>query len=485
MPLNSLTIYGILDVRESLKIKEKDVFDESNFDKVANGLTGYTGSAGGIGDTGTRGYTGSLGYQGSRGALGAQGDPTTGFKGSRGYTGSASTSVGLVGYQGSKGSIGDTGFTGSIGFTGSKGYTGSRLGAVGARGATGFKGSRGYTGSSTGFTGSRGDTGDIGYTGSRGPLGAQGNTGATGFTGSIGPTGGTGIAGFKGSRGYTGSRGSTGFKGSFGYTGSQGLITKEAYKWELIRSRAASTTLSLIGSGATEATFAIDTGTISAGDIIAMELNNSSSVSANSTPKVMMFMIANDSTVTEVDHQHGWTAGNINETPDPDYWYSYLFTFGVAYASTTTLRFDNMYTTTMFWSATSWGSTIFDLTSLSLYGGRIWRLVPNESSDTVSNPSIGAFGTCLYNSGLDISTIDVSVTNNHDESAVIQFDSTSFISSSAQEVVVAAGQSRTFTATFSGNISFSNRTVAARAVVGSKQSSTVTRTESISFCAAV
>jgi hypothetical protein len=450
--------------------------------KGSLGTRGYTGSQGFTGSIGEQGYRGSVGdtgFKGSRGALGDQG--FTGSRGALGITGSVGFK-GSVGYRGSRGDQGYTGSLGATGFTGSKGFTGSRLGATGAIGDTGYQGSRGYTGSSTG---AKGPSGDTGYKGSQGNRGATGAIGDTGFTGSLGDVGFTGSVGFRGSvgvQGSVGARGLTGFKGSRGYTGSRGFLTLEGFRWEPIRTRAASTSLDLIGSGGTAATISIGTGTIAAGDVIAMELNSDASVSTDSTPKVIMFTIANDSTPIEVEHQHGWTSGFIQT--DVNFWYNYLRAFGVAYASTTSIRFDRMYSTTMFLSGTSWGSTTLDTTNLSLYGGRMWKLTPNQSIDTVANPSIGTgFGnTCTYFSFENQSTISVTVTNNHDQSAVIQFDSTSFISSNASEVVVAANSSRTFTGTFIGDISGSSRTVAARAVVGSKQSTTVTKTETISFC---
>lgn len=144
-----------------------------------------------------------------------------------------------------------------------------------------------------------------------------------------------------------------------------------------------------------------------------------------------------------------------------------------------------MYVTNIFWSATSWGSTILDLQNLSLYGGRMWKLVPNDSSDAnPSNPSItaGFASSCQYSSTFNQSFLYVTVTNNHDQTAVIQFDEGSVISSGAQEAALAPGQSRTFQGTYAGNISLSNQTVAVRAYVGGNFSSTVTRTESVSFC---
>lgn len=241
--------------------------------------------------------------------------------------------------------------------------------------------------------------------------------------------------------------------------------------------------MTFVASGSTEGTVSISTGTISAGDIIAAEINNTSSVSVDSTPKVMMFTIANDSTVTEMDHQHGWTTGNISETPDPDWYYYYLFSFAAAYASSTTIRFDNSYVTTIFASATSWGSTIFGLSSQQLYVGRIWKLTPNNATDSISAPTIGSFSTCFYDSFLNVSYINATITNNHDQTAIIQYDTTSFISSSAQEIAIPAGQSQSIQFVFSGNIQFSSRTIAARASVNGNFSTTTTRTESISFCA--
>lgn len=476
---------GSVGFRGSLGAQGDIGFNGSIGFKGSLGPRGYTGSKGFTGSTGEQGYRGSVGDNGLTGIQGAVGERGyTGSRGPLGLTGSAGY-TGSTGFRGSLGAQGDLGYTGSVGFTGSKGYTGSRLGSVGLRGSLGYRGSQGYTGSSTGPTGYTGSEGIPGFQGSRGPLGLQGSVGPTGYTGSAGFTGSVGATGVQGVRGSVGARGPVGFRGSVGYTGSRGLITLEGYKWEPIRTRTSGTSLTLIGTGTTEATFAISTGTIAAGDVIAMELNSSASVSTDSTPKIMMFMIANDSTVTEVDHQHGWTEGFINETPEPDFWYSYLRTFGVAYASTTTLRFDNMHTTSIFWSATSWGSTILDLTNLSLYGGRMWKLVPNDSSDAnPSNPTIssGFGGTCTYFSFENQSVLSVNVTNNHDQTAIIQFDSTSFISSGAQEVALAPGQTRTFTATFAGNITGTSRTVAARAYVGGNFSQTVTRTETVFFC---
>lgn len=503
----------------SAKIQNNDILSDFNFDPAnfpdmkgtvgANGYQGSVGYTGSKGDIGTTGYTGSVGYQGSLGPIGDTGGVgytgsvgvtglngsvgatgytgSVGFKGSRGatgnrgplgYTGSAGYqgSVGPLGYQGSRGA---TGAQGATGYTGSSGYQGSQSPSVGFTGSTGLIGDRGYSGSVSTVTGYTGSIGDIGNTGIVGYTGSRGTTGYTGSVGDRGNTGATGTSGYQGSRGATGNRGPTGYTGSRGNTGSAGIISVAAYQWEPIRTRSSSSNLTYLGSGATASSISVSTGTVAAGDVIAMELNNIAGVSTDSTPKVMIFSLGSDTTPTELDSQHGWTNGVISAGS-----YFYLRTFGVGYGNTTTVNFNSMYTTTMFASADpSWLSTMFDITNLTLYGGRMWKLVPNDATDTVSNPSIGAFGACFYDSFLDISSIFISITNNHDQSAVIQYDTTSFISSNAKEIVVAAGASANLEFIWSGNIQLSSRTVAARAVVGGNQSSTITRTESVSFCA--
>ena len=99
------------------------------------------------------------------------------------------------------------------------GYSGSR----GQLGATGFTGSTGTQGV-VGFVGSRGAFDAVGFTGSRGITGYTGSTGTQGQVGFVGSQGITGYTGSTGTQGITGYTGSTGTQGQVGFVGSQGVV---------------------------------------------------------------------------------------------------------------------------------------------------------------------------------------------------------------------------------------------------------------------
>ena len=157
------------------------------------------------GPTGSTGPSpGSTGPSGSTGPTGAIGTGPTGPTGSQGPSGSNSTATGPTGRTGpagppgnsvtgptGAGNTGPTGNTGPLG-TGPTGSIGPDSTVTGPTGATGIgqTGPTGNTGPSGGPTGPSGPTGFNGTTGTTGPTGpGVGSTGATGATGSTGATG--------------------------------------------------------------------------------------------------------------------------------------------------------------------------------------------------------------------------------------------------------------------------------------------------------
>ena len=168
------------------------------------GLSGPTGPQGPTAATGPQGPTGPTGPTAPTGPQGPTG--VTGPQGPTGITGPTGP-TGLTGKQGATGptgptAIGPTGATGPVGASGPPGNQGPT-------GATGFTGPVGVTGPpSGGPTGPTGPTG-LGPTGTQGPTGGTaGLTGPTGPTGTLGPTGGT--AGLTGPTGPLGPTGLTG-----------------------------------------------------------------------------------------------------------------------------------------------------------------------------------------------------------------------------------------------------------------------------------
>ena len=107
-----------------------------------------------------------------------------------------------------EGAEGPTGADGATGPTGADGATGP-TGATGATGPTGANGSTGPTGEpgATGPSGADGSVGPAGPTGATGEIGATGDPGATGTTGPTGDTGATGPTGVTGATGPTGTSG--------------------------------------------------------------------------------------------------------------------------------------------------------------------------------------------------------------------------------------------------------------------------------------
>lgn len=159
---------------------------------LIGGPTGATGpSPGSTGPTGITGPTGPLGTgptgpQGSSGPTGPSGRDST-VTGPTGNVGPPGNSV--TGPQGSQGVTGPTGNTGPLG-TGPTGPASTVTGPTGTTGPTGasFTGPTGNTGPNGGPTGPTGFNGTTGPTGpSGGPTGNTGPTGPTGVTGATGP----------------------------------------------------------------------------------------------------------------------------------------------------------------------------------------------------------------------------------------------------------------------------------------------------------
>lgn len=154
-------------------------------------------------DSGVEGVNfGPQGFQGIPGIQGAQGS------GSGGGGGGAQ---GAQGWQGDRGSQGFQGAQGNAGSSGSNGTQGNQ-GLQGAQGLTGFQGSQGLQGAQ----GDRGFQGFQGGQGWQGAVGAQGNQGFQGAQGLTGLQGAQGVQGWQGLQGNQGRQGNQGPQGIIG-----------------------------------------------------------------------------------------------------------------------------------------------------------------------------------------------------------------------------------------------------------------------------
>lgn len=251
---------------------------------IVVGPTGPSGSpTGATGPTGPTGFTGNTGAQGNTGSIGPSGvTGRTGPTGVTGNTGPVGSSV--TGPTGPQGPL--TGPTGPIG-TGPTGATGPLTGPTGPFGT--------------------GPTGATGVTGNTGPNG--GPTGPTGSTGATSPTGPTGVAG-DGIKGVefvidgSGAVITTGIKGyieiPFGATINRvtlladqgGAIVVDIYKCTYAQFDAGAThpvsgdkitasappTIPATGTKAQDAVLSGWTTAITAGDILAFNVNSCTTI---------------------------------------------------------------------------------------------------------------------------------------------------------------------------------------------------------------
>ncbi|HEX4520407.1 MAG TPA: hypothetical protein VH063_12570 [Gaiellaceae bacterium] len=264
---------GTLRIASSCRHNETPVHWNVMGPTGATGPAGATGHAGPTGPAGARGATGATGSPGAAGPTGPTGAGATGATGPTGATGQN----GATGASGSTGATGSTGPAGPAGPAGATGPVGPS-GTAGASGATGAAGASGATGP-TGATGTPGATGAVGPTGATGPAGGPAElSGVVGFLDPLDATGFIGEGGISNLAPTAAEAGSpvasaatvSGFRGRVGSAVGGGGVVLTLY----LDGSATAVSCS-IPSGSTSCTDSAHSVSISAGDVIAVQLANS------------------------------------------------------------------------------------------------------------------------------------------------------------------------------------------------------------------
>lgn len=137
--------------------------------------------------------------------------------------------------------------------------------------------------------------------------------------------------------------------------------------WELILDRA--NNASLLATGCVGSTggshYCGSAADFAQGDVLMIEVNNSASVAAGYTPKVLMITLGgNDTSPTATTQNHGWVSSDSNYKMK-------MYSFKVS-ANGDYLYFDDAYYG--YANDTSIASSIITESTFTLYIGRVWRL---------------------------------------------------------------------------------------------------------------